>query len=103
MAAIEARAKMSLAGTLDKTSDFTTSVLDESALSRNHGVNDKTDDGSVNVSAAVASTQDVSGPLNSKGHNAATITLHELEKVSQVFIFILLKHQDGYMSCLEII
>ncbi|KAF8986831.1 hypothetical protein BGZ52_007409 [Haplosporangium bisporale] len=80
MAAIEARAKMSLAGMLDKTSDSTTSVLDESALARDHGVNDTTDDGSVKVSAAVVSTPDVSGPQDSKGLDAATITLHDLDK-----------------------
>lgn len=103
MEAIEARAKMSLAGIINKTSDSTTSVLDESALARDHGVNDKTDDGSVKVSAAVVSTQDVSGPQDTKGLDAATITLHDLDKVSQAFIFVLLKHQDGYMSCFEII
>ncbi|KAF9318940.1 hypothetical protein BG003_010244 [Podila horticola] len=81
-AAIEARAKMSLAGFLNKASaNSSPSVLDESALTRDHGlVNDK-DDGSVKVSAAGAvSTKDETGPLNTKGPDAATITLHELDK-----------------------
>ncbi|KAG0035043.1 hypothetical protein BGZ81_001102 [Podila clonocystis] len=81
MAVIEARAKMSLAGFLNRASNSPPSVLDESALARDHGlVNDK-DDGNVKVSAAgVVSTKDVFAPLDTKGSDTATVTLHELDK-----------------------
>ncbi|KAF9332004.1 hypothetical protein BG006_005124 [Podila minutissima] len=80
MTAIEARANISLAGFLNKASTSPPSVLDESALARDHGLVNEKDDGSIKVSAGVVSTKDESGPLDIKRPDAATITLHELDK-----------------------
>ncbi|KAG0092787.1 hypothetical protein BGZ92_008593, partial [Podila epicladia] len=80
MAAVEARAKISLAGFLNMASDSLPSVLDESALARDHGLANDKDDGRVEVSAEIVTSKDESGTLDTMGPGAATITLHDLDK-----------------------